>query len=48
MLYDTHNYRIHGVYKPSYNWGGPTLIEPGPSKSEIGHRGFQRSPSGKP
>ena len=19
------NYSIHGVYKPSYNWGGPTL-----------------------
>ena len=22
MVYDTYNYSIHGVYKPTYNWGG--------------------------
>ena len=21
MVYGTYNYSIHGVYKPSYNWG---------------------------
>ena len=23
MVYGTYNYSIHGVYKPSYNWGAP-------------------------
>ena len=23
MVYGTYNYSIHGVYKPTYNWGGP-------------------------
>ena len=25
MVYYTYNYSIHGVYKPTYNWGGATL-----------------------
>jgi hypothetical protein len=25
IVYDTYNYSIHGVYKPTYNWGGPTM-----------------------
>ena len=27
MVYGTYNYSIHGVYKPSYNWGAH-LVEP--------------------
>ena len=23
IAYDIHNYSFHGVYKPTYNWGGP-------------------------
>ena len=23
MVYGTYNYSIHGVYKPTYNWGAP-------------------------
>ena len=26
MVYGTYNYSIHGVYKPSYIWGGPHCI----------------------
>ena len=26
MVYGTYNYSIHGVYKPSYNWGAPHCI----------------------
>ena len=26
MVYGTDNYSIHGVYKPTYNWGAPHCI----------------------
>jgi hypothetical protein len=26
MVYGRYNYSIHGVYKPTYNWGAPQYI----------------------
>jgi len=26
MVYGTYNYSIHGVYKPTYNWGAPNCM----------------------
>ena len=26
MVYGRYNYSIHGVYKPTYNWGAPPCI----------------------
>jgi hypothetical protein len=27
MVYGRYIYSIHGVYKPTYNWGGTTLYD---------------------
>jgi hypothetical protein len=26
MVYNTYNYSIHGVYKPTYNWGAHIVV----------------------